>query len=563
MNPEIKYYLSVFIKKLPLFLIVFVGLTFGALSAAILLPTVYEARALLLVEEAQIPEGLAQSTVSVGAAEQLEIFEKRLLTRDNLVDIAREYGVFDRSANLSPDEIVSEMREQTTMRSTSGRNRATVLEIIFEGRSAAIAANVANEYVTRILADSARLRTQTASDTLEFFEQEVDRLGLQLEVQSAKIVEFQNANAEALPSSQNFRLSRQSDLQSRLAGLQREQISLRDQKSRFLQLFEASAGLEDPATGRPIPRTPEERQLDDLKTQLSDLLAVYSENNPRVTVIKARIEALESSISSGEAAVISDTVTDEADLEDEEPSREMTILNVQIQEIDSLMEFNQEQIELIEAELAVLSEAIEKTPNNTVALEALEREYEIVQAQYNQAVSRLSAAATGERIEVLSKGQRISVIEQAVPPDEPASPNRPLIAGGGTFLAFALALGLVVLLEILNRSIRRPMDLTNAFGISPIASVPYIATSADRLKRRLWSLFILAVFAVGVPAAIYYVHLKIYPMDQLVDLVIERLREIGVLEAPDTANTPTPAQAAPSGGEIGAVTGPALPSTGN
>ena len=119
------------------------------------------------------------------------------------------------------------------------------------------------------------------------------------------------------------------------------------------------------------------------------------------------------------------------------------------------------------------------------------------------------------------------------------------------------------LLEILNRSIRRPMDLTNAFGISPIASVPYIATSADRLKRRLWSLLILAVFAVGVPTAIYYVHLKIYPMDQLVDLVIERLREIGVLEAPPSENTPSPAQAAPSGGELGAVSGPALPSNGN
>ena len=563
MNPEIKYYLSVFAKRLPLFLLTFIGLAFAALSAAIILPTVYQARATLLVEEAQIPEGLAQSTVSVGAAEQLEIFEKRLLTRANLVEIAREFNVFDRAGNLSPDEIVGEMRRQTQMRSTSGSNRATVLEIRFNARSASIAANVANEYVTRILADSARLRTQSASDTLNFFEQEADRLGVQLDIQSAKIVEFQNKNADALPSSQNFRLSRQSDLQSRLAGLQREQISLRDQKSRFQQLFKASAGLEDPATGRPILRTPEEQQLEDLRSQLADLLSVYSEKNPRVTVVKSRIKALEASILSRGAEDTSDAATDETSSEEKEPSRALTILSVQMQEIDSVMKFNEEQIELIEAELAILSEAIEKTPNIAVALEALEREYEIVQSQYNQAVARLSAAATGERIEVLSKGQRISVIEQAVPPDEPASPNRPLIAGGGSFLAFGLALGLIVVLEVLNRSIRRPMDLTNAFGISPIATVPFIATSADRLKRRLWSLAILAVFALGVPATVYYIHLKIYPMDQLVDLVIERLREIGVLEAPGSGNKPTLAPPITSGSELGAVAGPALPSSGN
>ena len=161
-------------------------------------------------------------------------------------------------------------------------------------------------------------------------------------------------------------------------------------------------------------------------------------------------------------------------------------------------------------------------------------------------MSRLSAAATGERIEVLAKGQRISVIEQAVPPDEPASPNRPLISGGGTVIALGLALGLVVLLEILNKSIRRPMYLTNAFGISPIATVPYIMMSADRLRRRIWSLLIVSTFAVGAPAAIYYIHLNLYPMDQLVDLVIERLREIGVLEAPPGPPGP------PGGGAIGA-----------
>lgn len=565
MNPEIKYYLSVFIKRLPLFLFVFVTLTFTALSAAILLPTVYVARATLLVEDAQIPEGLASSTVQVGAAEQLEIFQKRLLTRANLVDIAREYSVFDEGDNLSPDEIVAQMREQTLMRSSTGRNRATLLEVGFEARSAGLAANVANDYVTRILADSARMRTQTASDTLEFFEQEAERLGVELEVQSARIVAFQNENSDALPSSLGFRLSRQSELQLRLATLEREQLSLRDQKTRLQQLFDATGTPEIDA--RRVQLTPEQRLLADLRSELSELLAVYSESNPRVVVLRSRIAALETNLGS---AAIEVPIDPEAVTETSTPvlSRESTVLAVQLQEIDSVVEFNAEQIANIRAELEKLIGSIERTPNNTVALEALQREYDNVQRQYNQAASRLSAAATGERIEILAKGQRISVIEQAVPPDEPDSPNRPLIAGGGTFVALSAALGLVVLLEMLNKSIRRPMDLTNAFGISPIATVPYIPTSVDRMRKRAITLFILAVFAVGIPAAIYYINLNIYPMDRLVDLVIERLREVGVLDAPAVPQNVTPAGGgnAASVPELGATSptvGPIAPVQGN
>lgn len=561
MNPEIKYYLSVFLKRLPLFLFVFVSLTFASLSAAILLPTVYVARATLLVEDAQIPEGLASSTVQVGAAEQLEIFQTRLLTRANLVDIAREYAVFDQGDNLSPDDIVAQMREQTIMRSSTGRNRATLLEVAFEARTAALAANVANEYVTRLLSDSARMRTQVASDTLEFFEQEVDRLGVELEVRSARIVEFQNANSDALPSNLSYRLARQAELQLRLSGLEREQLSLRDQRTRLQQLFQVT-GIAEGNGG--VQLTPEQRQLADLRRSLSEALAVYSDSNPRVVVLRTRIAALEEDIGIRREEI--SAPENPEGLTETVVSREATVLDVQLQEIDSLMQYNLEQIAAIREELETLEDSIERTPNNAVALEALDREYNNIQGQYNQAVGRLSAAATGERIEILAKGQRISVIEQAVAPNEPSSPNRPLIAGGGTMAALAIALGLVLMLEMLNKSVRRPMDLTNAFGISPIATVPYIPTSVDRLRKRAITLIILAVFAVGVPAAIYYINLNIYPMDRLVDLVIERLREVGVLDAPP--NPQDGIRSATGGAPVGAVgsgasVGPIAPAPGN
>jgi len=42
-----------------------------------------------------------------------------------------------------------------------------------------------------------------------------------------------------------------------------------------------------------------------------------------------------------------------------------------------------------------------------------------------------------------------------------------------------LGLGLIVLLEILNKTIRRPAELVQLFQAQPLATVPYIWTASE------------------------------------------------------------------------------------
>ncbi|MFO4987329.1 hypothetical protein RCK87_26655, partial [Salmonella enterica subsp. enterica serovar 1,4,[5],12:i:-] len=66
-----------------------------------------------------------------------------------------------------------------------------------------------------------------------------------------------------------------------------------------------------------------------------------------------------------------------------------------------------------------------------MVLSGLERELTSLQEQYKAAVASRSQAQTGERIEVLSKGERFSLIEQPILPTRPARPARKLIAAAG------------------------------------------------------------------------------------------------------------------------------------
>ena len=168
-------------------------------------------------------------------------------------------------------------------------------------------------------------------------------------------------------------------------------------------------------------------------------------------------------------------------------------------------------------------DAIERTPENAIQLEALQREYQNIQGQYNAAVAALGKAQTGERIEVLSKGERITVIEQAVPPNSPNSPNRRLIAGGGVLLGAALAAAFFVLTELINLTLRRPIDLTRAIGVQPLATIPYLESTVAKRKRRALTAVGLLLVATAVIVGLWAIHVFYMPVDLLIDRGLDRI----------------------------------------
>ncbi len=75
------------------FLLVALGGGIG-ITLAIVLPPVYRAEALLIVESQQIPDELAATTVQNETTEQLQIIQQRILTRDSLLEMANRLNVY-------------------------------------------------------------------------------------------------------------------------------------------------------------------------------------------------------------------------------------------------------------------------------------------------------------------------------------------------------------------------------------------------------------------------------------------------------------------------------------
>ena len=169
-----------------------------------------------------------------------------------------------------------------------------------------------------------------------------------------------------------------------------------------------------------------------------------------------------------------------------------------------------------------------------MTLGALQRDYENLRIQYDRAVARRAAAETGDMIEALSKGERISVIEQAVAPSEPASPNRPKLVIAGTGAGLLAGLGLVALLELLTSAVRRPSEIAAKLDIEPIAALSFIATRRDVMRRRLMIGAAFAVALLGVPAGLWAVDSFFMPLDLLAEQLLDQLPD-GLRDVINTA----------------------------
>ena len=505
------YFLSRFWRRMHWFVLVAAAIAGGSILFARELPPTYVSQMRLLVEAPQIED----ATVVENPLQQLDIMEERLMTRANLLTIAREQDAFENMRAMTPDQIVAAMRAATSIGRPGGRNPVPLVTISFSGRSGPVAAGVLNAYLTIIQQEDVQRRTVVAGQTLDFYDEEVERLSGLLDERSAAILDFQNANADALPNMLDARMRQQETLQDRLLQADRDLASIDRQREQLRRLFEAS-GVVGPVPGEEDgPRTEAERTLAQLEGNLQRALAVYSETNPRVRVLRSQIAQAEAAVAA-EAALASGVDPapgEDGEAVDPQLAQREALLEAQLAELAAREEVLREDRAVIERRLADIAGVIDRVPANSIALSGLEREYANVRAQYDAAVNRRSQAATGERIESLSRGQRIAVVEPPTVPSGPSGPDKVLIAGGGTAAGVFAGLALVVLLELLNGAPRRPRDITAKLGVTPFATIPFVPTRADTIRRRGIKIAIILIGLVGVPAALYAVHTFYRPLD--------------------------------------------------
>jgi uncharacterized protein involved in exopolysaccharide biosynthesis len=405
------YYLGLIKRRLLYFLVPFVSVLLLGGAVTYLWPATYFSEGKILVQSQQIPTELVRPTVTSAAQERIQVIEQRTMTRDILLAIADKFKLFpERRTLMSPTQLVELMKKSIKIQPVTdslsfargnSQNPTIIFTVGFEYSDPQNAARVANELVTRILDLDLRDRTGRATDTTKFLAREVQRLQAENSAIDAKMA-----------------LARVSPVRS---------------------------------SSRTNPdQTPS--QLAQLRSELAQKSAIYSDRNFQIQALKRQIEALEK----------------------------------------------------VPPPAATPLAAAEQAP--PADLDALETQQKALQLNLEAASQKLAAARLGETLERDQQSEKLEVIDQPTQPQEPISPNRPKIAGIAAVLALMIGGGVAAAAELLDRAIRRTSDLFSVVDRELVISIPYVYTQGElrRRRKRLWFAVVTGVVLVGVIAAAAY-----------------------------------------------------------
>jgi uncharacterized protein involved in exopolysaccharide biosynthesis len=310
----------------------------------------------------------------------------------------------------------------------------------------------------------------------------VDRLEAALHDAQGAILRFKQEHKDSLPDSLEFRRLQQRAAEERLQQLQQEEVSFQQRRATIEQILATPA-----ASGR--APNPDEQMLADLKRSLAEQQSIFSDDSPNLQALRSRIADLEKRQSQAKANPVD--VSDRRDVSPE--------IRVQFADIEGQLAFIAQEKATVGRTLDELARSVTETETTSTILSGLERDYESIQAQYNEAAARLAAASTGQRIETEAIGEKLTLVELATPPAKPISPKRRAIAAGSLAAGVGLGLGLIVLLEFWTPTVRRPADLAAVFDGQPFATIPYIWTGGEVRMRRVRAAAVVLALLCCVP----------------------------------------------------------------
>jgi succinoglycan biosynthesis transport protein ExoP len=557
MEPEkdLRYYWRALLVRKHYFIWPTLAIMVISLLVALLLPSIYESKSAILIEEQQIPQDFVRSTVTGYADQRIQSLNQQILSRTKLLEIIKQFNLYaDQRGKYTQEEIVDNMRDDINVdlisaevadqkrrrpgRPGSEQGVTIAFTIAYRGKNPDTVQKVAGTLASLYLQENLKIREQQAKTTTKFLEAELKEIQEQLASIGQKITVFKTKHEGLLPELQPFNQAQADRLEKEIDQI-RVQIQTAEDRKIYLQGQLATVKPDTPiisSTGERV-LDPDSR-LHQLQVVLCDLQSKFSSNHPDVLKVKREIAELKKLAGSpgGSPSLKRQKLTKlKAELaekqghySDQHP--EVIKLKKEIAEIESLPESNQpakpvsqpenpayvnlctniesatsdiqslkQQKADLENKLKMYRQRLEEAPKVEQEYLALARDYQNAHTKHQEIMNKIMEARIAEGMEESQKAEKFTIIDPASYPEKPVAPKRGLIALAGLILGLGAGLGMVALSENLDHSIKNTDELAWLTGLPVLGRITRIVTPEDiaRQKHRhrlIWSITGLSIF---------------------------------------------------------------------
>jgi len=252
-------------------------------------------------------------------------------------------------------------------------------------------------------------------------------------------------------------------------------------------------------------------QLEMLRRELSLAEKTYSEDHPDIKNLKRRIASLEESISI-EAATGEKTEKPGKPA----PTNEAYInLKSQIDRINIATRLARERQAKLRDRQSEYEQRLLAMPAIEGKYRALQRDYSNATARYRELKAKQMTADVAMEMEKKRKGEKFTLIDPAIVPSEPVSPNRPAIVIISLLLAIGGGIGSAFAAETMSSVVRGSKSIIALLNAAPLAVIPYFDNEAEVTKKKIRFRILVASGIAVIILVLILINFYYSPLDVL------------------------------------------------
>ncbi|MGH9257382.1 MAG: hypothetical protein ACRD3C_22710 [Vicinamibacterales bacterium] len=494
---------------------VFAVVLAAAVSFALYLPDLYRATALVVVER-PISEAVVRTPVSGELESRLYVIKQETLSRDRLVALIDRFNLYpDVRRRASVEEVLTQARNDISVQPAgpeqiSGRTKTVSFTLSYTGDSREVVADVTNAVAAFYVQQNQRMRTDEAIRTTDFLRQQLAEAKAQLDRHDGAMRAFTNRYTGELPQQVGVNLATLERLNTQLRLNGEQQIRIIEQRDRLLD------GLRDPnvahvlGVGDISPEGIERlRRIDDIKLQLAQAEAQFTERHPDVVRLREQLAVLERDYQAADAEEgrqrqqAEDAARAAAGVGPSVPTPQ--VRRRTLDHLDAEIARLRQEETAIRRTIASFEQRLESSPQRQQDYALMTRDYTAAKEQYDSLLTRYDEAQLTESMETDRSGETFRVLEPALPPEGPAAPNRFHLLILGLLLAAAAAAVAVSLREQFDHAFHTVDEIRDYTTVPVLVSIPPIGPmpATHKLKTALATVTTLAAIALVAGTAAY------------------------------------------------------------
>jgi succinoglycan biosynthesis transport protein ExoP len=349
--------------------------------------------------------------------------------------------------------------------------KSGIVTLSAEASRPQVAVEIANTYIEALMARTRSFNIDDARVSREFLEQQLGDVKRTMNTSEQGLQSFVAARGGIrLPDQSRAAAERLSTTEASLAEIATNQKMLQTRLDALREKVDGQKRL-DPKVAAAAMRMPSpeiERlraQLTQLESALLDLRTKYTEEHPRIRVVKARIDEIMHSL----GGALKDTVAATPSAAAVPPSERVNF-SEQLIALEATYHSTAAREEALRKQAESLRQSLKGLSGGEAEYARLTRDVESQRSLHALLADKLAAARIREQAEM----KVVKVIDPPSPPGQVGNPKRMMILLGSLGVSLCLGAGVPAAVEWFHRKIENEDDIQAATGLPVLAIIPRV-----------------------------------------------------------------------------------------